>query len=401
MISVQKGLELIIDNIHGERIKDIPPIKALGNVIAEDIISPDKLPRFSQSAMDGYAIRSDDLVKSGTTWLKIAGEVFPGYSIDNLYLNHGEAFEVGTGSPIPNGADAVIIHEDTNVKDDFIEFNYQVKRGDNIRIAGNDIMTGEIVAKKGDVVTPAMIGLFGALGIISIKVFMPPDIGIIVTGSELVSPEQIPGNYRIRDSNSWILTALLNTMNIPPLFTKRLPDTLDAVYNFLNSLKNLPDMVIVTGGVSVGGHDYVKKELEKFGINKLFWRVSQKPGKPMYAGIKGETVFFGLPGNPAAVLTCFYVYISSAIRRYMGRSSCLLPSVDAVLDRTVKGDTVRTCLPHAIYRDGKIKVLDKQDSHMLVSFAIANALVVLEPRETGMYQKGESVKIWLIQECTL
>jgi molybdopterin molybdotransferase len=397
MINVIQAIETIMENIPKKRIKELPLIDATGYTLAEDVISSDQLPRFTNSAMDGYAIRSEDTTQSTLTVLRVKGHIYPGDSIENLSLNRGETYEITTGAPIPSGADAVIMLEDVNRHENCIEFKRKIKPGTNIRYQGEDIRKGDYAVHHGMVVTPGIVALLAALGVTTVKVYDMPNVGIITTGSELVSPDQSPQTYQIRDANLWSLCSALRSMGITPVFTYRVSDTKRAIQSILSTLPELPDFVILTGGVSVGSHDYVKEEMEMFGVKQLFWKVAQKPGKPLYVGIKGETMVFALPGNPAAVWVCFYVYISSAIRRYIGRSSYLLPSINAELDKTVNGIVSRTHFLRANYRDGKVIVLDKQDSHMLTSLAIANALIVLEPRETGVYQKGESVPVWLIQ----
>ncbi len=395
LISIQKALEIILKQVKGTRTRALSPLDAVGCVLAEDVISPDRLPRFSQSAMDGYAVRSEDTSEGKPVLLKVAFSVFPGDSIENLYLKNNEAFEITTGAPVPDGADAVIILEDVEKKNGTIEFRKKVKKGANIRMEGDDIRIGDIAAKKDTVIIPAMVGLFGALGIKSVNVLAPPEIGIITTGSELVSPEDEPGKYQIRDSNEWSLVALLGTMGIKPVFTKRFTDTKGSICNYLESISNMPDMFVLTGGVSVGSHDYVKEELQSFGVETLFWRVSQKPGKPFYAGVKDKTMFFGLPGNPAAVIVCFYIYIRSAIRKYMGKQPFTLHEINAELDSEAKPDKSRTSFIRARYENNRVAPLKGQDSHMLLSFSNANALIVLEPKDKPC-KKGEQVRAYLL-----
>lgn len=397
MININQAIEIIMKNLPEKRTKKLPLVDAIGYTIAENIISPDRIPRFTNSAMDGYAIRLEDTTQDALTVLQVKGHIYAGDSVENLSLNSGEAYEITTGAPIPAGANAVVMLEDVNRQDDYIEFKKKIKPGTNVRYQGEDIRNGDCAVHQNTIVTPAIVGLLAALGITTIKVYDMPRVGIITTGNELVSPEQSPEIYQIRDANLWSLCAALRSMGITPVFTHRLSDNKEVIQSLLSTLPKLPDFVILTGGISAGSRDYVKEEMERFGVKQLFWKVAQKPGKPMYVGIKGKTMFFGLPGNQAAVLVCFYAYISLAIRKYMGRSSYRLPSVNAALNRTVKADTIRTHFLRGIYRDGKVIVLDKQDSHMLVSFAMSNALIVLDPRENGVYQKGASVQVWLIQ----
>lgn len=399
MISVKKAWKIISDNFDDSKTGVLPILEVVGHVLAEDIISTDNLPRFDQSAMDGYALRANNTGENKICKFKIINSIFPGDKIDNLHVKDYECVEITTGAPMPLGADAVVPIEDVKYIDGAVKISRKINKFKNVRVRGEDIEKGKIVFKKGDLINHQMIGLFASLGIARVLVFLPPSVGVITTGDELQLPEKKIEKYHIRNSNIFAIESLLKSLGIIPLFKKTFPDKQGLLCGFFKKLtqqgrlrlKILPDIVIITGGVSVGGHDYVKEELEKFGVKKLLWRVAQKPGKPMYIGIKNHTLFFGLPGNPGAVFVCFYLYVLPVINRYMRKKKIFLPEVPAEIQNKVKNDSNRTIFLNAQYKNGKVKLLKKQGSHMMFSAAKANSLARLESGKS--YRKGKKISI--------
>ncbi len=406
MISIKQAQKIILDNFNVCRTGKLRLLESLGYVLAEDIISPDKLPRFDNSAMDGYALRSKNTKANQYSRFKIVGRIFPGDRVYDLNIRDYECAEIATGAPIPPGADAVIPVEEVTREGEFIYIKRKINKLENIRRQEEDINVGEIVARKGDLITPQLIGLFAALGIVSVKVFLPPSVGIITTGSELVSPDKKRiDKYQIRDTNIILLQALLKSTGIIPTFKKTFADKKGILYRFLKNLRPLPDIIIITGGVSVGRHDYVKEELERFGVKKLFWGVLQKPGKPMYAGIfpgsksasesTHKTIFLCLPGNPGSATICFYLYVLPIINRFMRKSEIFVKEIYAELENNIiENKGKRTLFLNAHYKNGRVKVFKKQGSHIMSSLGRANAFVWLNPGE--IREKGEKVKILLL-----
>ncbi|MBI4655775.1 MAG: molybdopterin molybdotransferase MoeA [Elusimicrobia bacterium] len=394
MISVKKALSSVLNNFNWEKAKEMPLLDSLGHVLGKDIFAPDKLPRFDNSAMDGCVIRSQDTKRGKRVLLKIVSSIFSGDDINGLLIKRRETAQIATGAPIPKGTNAVVAMENANVKDGFIEIDKKISKGTNIRKAGEDVKVGKIVARHGDLITPGLIGFLSSLGITSVKVFAPPEVGLIATGSELACAYGRIGKFQIRDSNTSSLVALLKSAGINPVFVKRFPDKKNTLCKFLKNLKTHSNIIILAGGVSVGEHDYVKQELEKFGVKRLFWKVSQKPGKPLYAAIRNGTIFFGLPGNPAAVITCFYLYVLPVINKCMHKLSIHLPKTFAILENDVKTDECRTVFLRARYKNGRVKLLKGQGSHMLLSFSKANSLFMANPGKH--YKKGKKVQIFLL-----
>ncbi len=393
MISVKKAQQLILKNIGKGLVGRLETMNCAGRVLAGEVTSPENLPRFKQSAMDGYAVRAGDLERAS---LKVSGKIFAG-GISMQVLKAGESAYIATGSPLPGNTGAVVRVEDVMAEAASIKIRVKPGKGDNIRKAGDDIKKGARLCNKGDLVTPQAMGSFGALGITSLRVFQPPSVGVITTGSEVapVSSRRL-GKNQIRNANLWSLAALLGAAGVKPAFLRALPDKKGLLPAFLGKLKKLPEIVILTGGVSVGGHDYVKEELEEYGVKRIFWKVAQKPGKPMYAGARNRTLFLGLPGNPAAVITCFYLYVLPAINKYMQRREVFLPETIASLSGPVKAGGNRASFLRGRFNGGKVKPLPGQGSHMLSSFLRTNCLIELGPSPARTLRAGEKVKVLLL-----
>ncbi len=397
MITIGQAQKLLWDNCGTPRTGEVPLLESLGYYLVEDIVSGEKLPAFDNSAMDGYAIRSSNTKSDQIRKFKIISRIYPGNTIDNIYVDDNECVGVTTGAPIPQGADAVVKVEDIKLENDFIILDKKIKKYENIRFSGEDVQSGDCIAKKGEKVTPQLLGIFAALGITKLTVFLPPTIGIITTGSELMNYDHKIDEYKIRNSNIILLQALLKKIGIAPDFSKTIGDKKKAITQFLKKLKRLPDMIITTGGVSIGSHDYVKEELENFGVKKLFWKVSQKPGKPTYAGIfenaNYKTIFLSLPGNPVAVAVGFYLYALPLINKFKQNNELILYDY-AEIQQDIENKNDRTVILNGNFQEGKVKVLSKQGSHILSSLSQANCFVLLEPNQK--LQKGNSVKILLL-----
>jgi len=393
MISVKEAQRLILAGVKTGPGGRAGLLASVGRVLAGDILSPEDLPRFAQSAMDGYAVRPEEL---GSDELKISGEIYAG-GAPAPALKAGECAYITTGSVVPRNAGAVLPVEDVIAERGRIRVRARAGKGDNIRPAGDDVRKGSLIAGKGALLTPQAVGVFGALGVTRLKVFLPPSVGILTTGSEVeaIDVRRLVKN-KIRNSNLCSLLALLGAAGVEPAFSENLEDRPGSLAGFLRKLKKLPEIVILTGGVSVGGHDHVKQELEEAGVRRLFWKVAQKPGKPMYAGVRDGTLFLGLPGNPAAAITCFYLYALPAINKYMGRESLFLPARPALLTDRLKAGGSRTLFLRGYYKDGKVEPLRGQGSHMLAPFLRTNCFIELKPSAPLTLKKGERVRVLLL-----
>lgn len=295
---------------------DVSLENARGHVLAVDVVCAEGHPPFSRSAMDGYAVRTED-IPAAEVKLKLAGTVRAG-SRSEGGLAPGTCIKIMTGAPIPEGADSVVIQEDTAREEGFVGFNKPARRGQNIRYAGEDIRAGDVACPKGAFLGPAAVGTCALVGATTLSVFRKPAVSIIVTGDEITEPDnpEPPPGF-IRNSNGPMLLSLLGGMGIEGRFLGIVPDDTEKLRAaFEEGLES--DLMLVTGGVSVGQFDYVTDVLAKLGLEYLYRKVKVKPGKPVnFAdGEKGKV--FGLPGNPVSVLTSFHLFVKPMLKRMMG-----------------------------------------------------------------------------------
>ena len=397
MISCEQALKLI--EAHHPPLKEHTGLisAALGLVCAENVRSPRNLPLFDNSAMDGFVLFSGDTrdaTADKPVLLTLRGVIKAGdYCRDPLAKK--EAYRVMTGAPLLKGGDAVLEKEKACVRDNCLVVSSPVPKGKNIRYEAEEIKKHELVLPKGSILNPGTIGFLASMGMTQINTYAKPAISLIATGAELVSPGNPLKQGKIYDSNTPMIRAALEEMRIHPLFIRRtddMPKTMQKVIHF--ALKE-SDLVILMGGVSVGDYDFVKALLEKEGVKTVFWKVSQKPGKPLYFGVKGNTLVFGLPGNPASVFTCFYEYVYPAIRRLMGYKNPYLSSVTRVLKGSLKPDPEKFLFIKSKIEHGKnagVFPLKHQKSHTISSLCETNSFVVVPNSETVL-KEGDQVLV--------
>lgn len=420
MINVKEAQEQILNNACLSEAEEVALNNAHGRVLAEDIQAPVSHPLFDQSAMDGYALRFNDLMNdSGAegVLLTITGEIQAG-DHPNIKLKEGEAIRIFTGAPIPEGTDTVIMQEHVELtcpasadrqetgrqNGSSIQINLdllRLKKGANIRRQGEQILKGAIALSKGTMLNPAGIGFLASLGIGMVSVFRLPEIGIVVTGNEFTSLIREPDNIeigKIYESNGIMLQSALRKMGINTNHQTG-EDNPKKLKTLLQKVTDLNDITIITGGVSVGRYDFTKATLEDIGFKIVFHKVSQKPGKPILFAKKGNKVAFGLPGNPRAVLICFYEYVYPFIRNIMGHTDPFLPTIQLPLaqDYEKKDDKKGHFL--AVKLNGnEIKLLEIQGSHMLQSLSGADGLMIL-PENKTTFLKGELVDVHLLPQA--
>lgn len=381
MISVEQAIDTVQNNIvptlNFERIE---VSKAIGCILYEDIISPINMPPFRQSAMDGYA-----LCLNGESTYHIIGEVKAG-DHHQLTLKKGEAVRIFTGAPVPDSANAVIMQEKVAVKQQELTIESTVSLNDNIRPLGEQVTKDQIALKKGTSVSPATVGFITSLGITEVVVYAKPSIAILVTGNELVEAGKDLAFGQIYGSNAVMLTSAINKMGLQNVSSFKVDDDYKNTLDVLGKVISNYDVVLVSGGISVGDYDFVGKALQELGVEQVFYKVNQKPGKPFFFGKKEKKIVFALPGNPAAALSCFYVYVYPALQKMSGNMNYTLAKIKArsESDYTKKGD--RSHFLKAIYRNGRAEILDGQSSSMLHTFALANAIVYVP-------ETAESIKI--------
>ncbi len=387
MISVKEALHHILQQCH-----TLPPIRipleTAGNFIAaETIYSPVAVPFFDNSAMDGYAIRYEDI--KNNLPLELHYQIEAGKT-RIPELQKGEAAQIFTGAPIPLGADTVVQQENCSVEKGILKLIQSVSPGDHIRKRGTQTQKGDLVVSKGSLLTPEYIGFLATLGIDSVAVFPKPKVGIISTGKELVPAGTILQNGQIYESNSIALKALLHQLEIPVIFSQWIDDKESELYQFVLENHTKVDLLLFTGGISVGDYDFVKPVLEKMEVIEFFYKVRQKPGKPLFFGKKSTTLFFALPGNPSAVVTCFHAYIKPALLQLTGDQP--QTEHDAILLTPYRKKSGLTHFVKALVQNGKATILDKQLSYQMDAYALANAFVVLNEEQED-FKIGEKVRI--------
>ncbi len=387
MISITEAISTVKTNVKPLLQSTTKKVeKAGGYLLFNDVHSPINMPPFRQSAMDGYALNlHDDLSYT------LLGEVKAGDG-DTFVLKKGEAVRIFTGAPVPDTANAIMMQEKVASKGKTIAIKEQIPQNHNIRPLGEQVKAGDIALKKGTKLTPAAIGYLISLGITQVSVFKKPNIAIVTTGNELVDPGADLPFGKIYESNSKMLLSALYNLKYYDVTLYKVEDDYNKTVNTLNTAINANDLVMITGGISVGDYDFVGKALKELQVFELFYKVKQKPGKPLFYGKKEDTQIFALPGNPAAALSCFYVYVYIALQKLMHRNDIELPRIKAksISAFEKKGD--RPQFLKGIYTDGNIEILDGQNSSMLQTFALSNALVYVPEHVTNI-EKGAVTEV--------
>jgi len=386
MIEVKEALEIVAANSSVLSTQKISVHKALGYILAETIYSPISMPPFRQSAMDGYAFIHSRRHQFDVVGISQAGDHA------NIKLKETQAVRIFTGAYVPNDADTVVMQEHVMVNGDSILIAKMPEPFANVRSKGEQINAEDVVFEANTLITPAAIGFLACLGITEITVFKKPKVAILVTGNELVKPGKKLSKGKIYESNSVMLQAALQTIGVNKIKVHTVKDNLKATKKALKSILEKNDIVLISGGISVGDYDFVKEALLKNGVEELFYKINQKPGKPMFFGSKKDTLVFALPGNPASSLTNFYIYVYPAVKNRMGFSNTHLPKIVRKLDNDIVNNTGKTLFLKALYNETSVEILDGQSSAMLNSFAVANGLVIV-PQDVENIKKGESVTI--------
>jgi len=387
MISVEEAFELLENNVIPTQISILcKTTNALGLVLAEDVSSPINMPPFRQSAMDGYALN----IHNGSSYT-IIDEVKAGDGHHPI-LKIGEAVRIFTGSAVPNTANTVVIQEKVTADKNQLQLNNPVKLKENIRSKGAQIKEGDIALKKGTKLTPAAIGFLLTLGIIEVTVFKKPKIGLVITGNELIKAGQPLSYGKIYESNSGMLYTGLLGLGYTDVTQYKVKDDYNSTVMILDKVISENDMILITGGISVGDYDFVGKALLELGTEQVFYRVKQKPGKPLFFGKIKNKPIFALPGNPASALSNFYVYVHPALEKLSGNLNFSINKGKAFLsdEYLKKGD--RAQFLKAYHKNGEVNILEGQSSAMLHTFAIANAIVYI-PGEVSKYSKGDLITV--------
>ena len=394
MVSVNEAKQKIMTNTfplsHQRRRVD----QSAGYVLASDVISPMSLPSFRQSSMDGYAVHQVDVLAEGQR-LKASGEAKAG-EMNLQTLSRGTAMRIFTGAPVPEGATAVIMQEHTIRSDDDVIVNeYPIEPGKNIRRIGQQIMVGDVALSAGTNISAGSVGFLMGMNVSEILVYRKPKVGILVTGDELIRQGEPLGHGQVYESNSGMLTAALENQGITDIEVSYASDDLNSTVDALRKLSETNDVILASGGISVGDYDFVGKALEEIGAETIFYKVKQKPGKPLLFARGNNTLFFALPGNPASSLVCYYEYVFPAIRKMAGHADCFLRSIKLPIERNYSFTGERDEFLKAFASETEVVPLDGQESFALRSFALANALIYL-PASQQVVQKGDLVEVHLL-----
>ncbi len=402
MISVSEAKSLILQAVMPGPPENLAAAAALHRVLAESLLAPLDLPGFDNSAMDGYALKSCETVGADPKTparFRVHVEI-PAGGVIHKPLLPGEAARVYTGAMIPPGSDAVVIQEAVQRTGDELRVSMEVPVNSNIRRRGEEIRQGERALDRGSPLNAAALGWLASLGIREVTVHAKPTVGILVTGSELVAPGRPLEPGQIYESNSPALTASLREIFLEPSFVKIVPDGKGAIGAALAEGLERCDFLLMTGGVSVGDYDFVKEMAHEAGVQEVFWKVRQKPGKPLFFGKTVEDKFvFGLPGNPASVLVCFYEYVRPALLKAMGNPRVFLPALKLPLeaDLQLKGGKAEFLRGELVTSESGwcIRINRQQGSHILKTFATSHILVFF-PEATTSVKAGDEVEAHLL-----
>ncbi len=372
----------------------VPVREALGRVLAQDIVPHIDVPAHDNSAMDGYAVRFSDLEKNSLREIgtALAGKPFAGK------LGAGECVRIMTGAVMPQGADTVVIQEIVKREGERVTIPPGQKKAQNVRYAGEDLTKGKAILAPGRLIRPAEIGLIASLGIGEVQVKRRLRVAFFATGDELASIGETLKEGEVYDSNRYTLHGMLARLGVEIIdmgVVRDDPTLLEKAFRKAQTA----DVVITTGGVSVGEADFVKQLMAKLG-EVLFWKIAMRPGRPMAFGKIGDAFLFGLPGNPVAVMVTFYQFVRDALVHLSGRSAEPLPLLKAESAENLRKVPGRTEYQRGIvfqeHNQWKVRTTGQQGSGVLRSMAEANCFVVLE-HERGSVKAGEQVQVQLFE----
>ncbi len=418
MISVAEAKSLIRSHVRRLEPLNVLLGDALGCCLAADVISPLNMPGFAQSAMDGYAFSWDGYQEFGA--FNIVGEVAAGAAEALPRPARNQAVRIFTGAPVPEGFDTVVMQEKVRVDNGLLYVeDTALVQGRNVRLVGSEIAQGALAMEAGTQITPAAVGFLASLGLTHVPVIPQPRIALIVTGDELQTPGETLSFGQVYESNSQLLQTALQWLRFSQVKIHYAKDDLASLTQTLAAALFDADMVLLTGGVSVGDYDFVPKAAAAAGVGAIFHKIKQKPGKPLFFGVKegasadgahaksvvgspDQTVVFGLPGNPASVLTCFYQYVSLALEELTGTPVTPVACRAQIQSGYSKPIGLTHFLKAALHSPKdehslpKVFMLGAQESFRLSSFAVSNAIIEI-PAETTTVEKGDWVTVYPIR----
>jgi gephyrin len=391
LLPPQEALDIVFREVtHRLPSESVDLIDAPGRIIAEPLVADRDLPPFRASTMDGFAVIADDV----SPWREIIGDQFAG-DMQAIEVTEGTCARIMTGAPVPKGADSVVPVENTELRDDHVIIDEDtIVEGANIRPIGSDLREGDVLIEAGTILGPAEVGLLASLGQARVSVIRKPKVSVLSTGDELVEPDQEPGPGQIRDSNRFSLKAAAEAFGCEVIFCGHGPDEEDRLRSLVTDLMDQSDIVITSGGVSVGDKDLLKTLFMELG-DVHFQRLFMKPGKPLNFMTSGETLVFGLPGNPVSALVGFEVFIKTAIRIITGQPSAAPRLATVRLAEGVQSSDRIEYMRAIVSTDegGTLwaRTTGPQQSARLMSLVGANAFILIAPRDTS-YERDEVVE---------
>ena len=397
MLTVPQASDQILAAIEPLPIERVPLLDALGRVLAVPIVSPVTLPPWTNSAMDGYAVRAEDIgaVAPGRPVTLPVIETIPAGRFASRALQPGEAFRIMTGAPLPEGADTVVRVEDTDGGTDRVEIRDARDARRNIRPRGEDLSAGDVVLAAGELIAAAQVGVLASVGASSVEVYRRPRVAIVGSGDELVDLDRFHealAGRKIVSSNSYTLHALVRAAGGEALNLGVAEDSPEALRLLLERTTGC-DLILTSAGVSVGELDYTRLALEQLGADMRFWKVRMRPGAPLGFGMLRRIPWLGLPGNPVSAMVTFELFARPVIRRMLGHSRLFRRPIDVVLDEPVAIGARLTHFLRAIITpeaDGRMhaRLTGPQGSGILTSMSRANALLVV-PEDRPRCEPGE------------
>ncbi len=405
MVTPAEALNLILERVAPLPSERRPLSEILGLAVAEALYCTATVPPFTNSAMDGYAVRAGDLAAASVEHpvrLQVLGDLAAG-GVSSCTVAAGQALRIMTGAQLPNGADSVVPVEDTTRGADWVEVTKPLRAGIHIRLAGEDLQHGQRLLQAGQGLRPGDLGVLAAAGIPTVPVHPRVRVAVLTTGDELVDVSEEPGPGRIRDANIHAVSAQVAACGAIPVPFARIPDHRDTLLNALRQALEA-DVVLTTGGISVGDYDFMKELLEELGAERIFWKVAQKPGGPLGFWMLGGKPIFGIPGNPVAAMLMVEEYVRPALRKLMGFTKLHRPTAEASLEGGwvgKVGDHRTTFLRVVAQRETgpfQARLTGPQGSAILSSMLSANALAVI-PAAVDRVAPNGHVTLHLTEEA--
>src|ERR671916_189660 len=399
LIDYPEAVSLVLETTPRLPVARVPLVEARGLALAEDVRAGFDSPPFDNSAVDGYAVRSVD-AEAGRTF-RVVDEAPAGRPAEKS-VGEGEAIKIFTGGVIPEGADAVVMVENTSGWGEEFELKKDASPGQNVRRSGEDVREGEVILREGTEIGPPEIALAATQGYGGLPVFRRPMVVVLSTGTELVEPgarDLSPGE--IYDSNSFAMIAQAHEVGAEARRISAASDDADLIRDAVREAFEAADVVVTSGGVSVGEKDLVKGTMLELGVEQVFWGVKFKPGKPLFFGVRDDVRLFGLPGNPVSAMVCFELFVRPALVRMMGREDRKRPHIEVYFEDDVKNQfgrmhAMRVSLEHT-QRGWLAMSAGAQGSGLVSSLARADALALVGP-ESGGVRAGDPVEAIVLRE---